>query len=79
MTTMTQLALFDATPTQTDPYAFDPDEIGGAIRPFVRFCKDRLGAKEGEIHLAIIIEDAWKTGRHHPYLKAWDSRTRSAS
>lgn len=74
---MSQLPLFDDAPSApalpADPYAIDHEQIGGAIRPFVRFCKERLSAPEGEISLSLIIENAWKAGRHHPYLKAWDA------
>ena len=71
------LALFSsaaATPAPSeDSYAIDHSLIGGALRPFVRFCKERLQAPEGEISLSLILENAWKNGRHHPYLKAWDT------
>ncbi|QQB32787.1 hypothetical protein I6I07_19265 [Achromobacter deleyi] len=74
---MSQLALFHpsaATPDlPADPYAFDHNLVGGALRPFVRFCKERLLAPEGEISLSLILENAWKNGRDHPYLKAWDT------
>lgn len=49
------------------------DGIGGAIEPFIQFCRERLGAQEGEISLSLIIEEAWKKGRNHPYLKAFDA------
>ncbi|MGV0023342.1 hypothetical protein, partial [Bordetella avium] len=65
-----------APTTHSNPYAFDPNEIGGAIRPFIRFCRERLSAREGEIGLALIIEESWKKGRNHPYLKAWDTFNR---
>lgn len=74
---MNQLGLFEAAPPPSakaaDPYAIDHGQVGGALRPFVRFCKERLGAHEGEIHLSLIPEEAWKRGRHHPYIKAWDA------
>ncbi|WBM39999.1 hypothetical protein [Alcaligenes faecalis] len=49
------------------------DEIGGAIESFIQFCRERLNAQEGEISLSLIIEEAWKKGRNHPYLKAFDA------
>ncbi|MCR4158778.1 hypothetical protein NUK34_07925 [Kerstersia gyiorum] len=73
---MTQLGLFDVSSTPAlqpvDPYAIDHDQIGGAIRPFIRFCKERLDAPEGELSLSLVIQSAWKN-RSHPYLKAWDA------
>lgn len=77
---MSQLGLFEAVPAAPgNPYAFDPNEIGGAIRPFIRFCRERLRAREGEISLALVIEEAWKKGRDHPYLTAWDAFNRKAT
>lgn len=80
---MSQLGLFEAAPAApvlpADPYAIDYSQVGGALRPFIRFCKDRLGAHEGEIHLSLILEEAWKRGRHHPYIKAWDAYQGAAS
>lgn len=75
-----QLGLFEAAPvTPSNTYAFDPNEIGGAILPFIRFCRERLNAKEDEISLSLIIEESWKMGRDHHYLKAWDALNRSAA
>lgn len=77
---MSQLGLFEAAPTApSNPYAIDPNEIGGAISPFIRFCRERLSAPEGEISLSLIIEEAWKKGRNHPYLTAWDAFNRKAA
>jgi hypothetical protein len=76
---MSQLPLFDPTQANSgDPYAVS-DEIGGALAPFVRFCKEQLGATEGEISLSLLLENTWKTGKHHPYLKAWDAYQRKAA
>lgn len=73
-----QLNLFGnvARNPKSPPYAAR-DEIGGAIEPFIRFCRERLGAQDGEISLSLIIEDAWKKGRSHPYLKAFDAYQKS--
>lgn len=69
-----QLDLFGSFAEQpkVNPYTVR-NEIGGAIEPFIRFCSEKLGAREGEISLSLIIEGAWKKGRNHPYLKAFDA------
>ncbi|AZR94498.1 hypothetical protein BBB39_12475 [Bordetella trematum] len=77
---MRPLGLFETTlATPSAPYAIDPNEIGGAIRPFIRFCRERLSAPEGAISLALIIEESWKRGRNHPYLTAWDAFNRETA
>ncbi|MEL5887591.1 hypothetical protein [Listeria monocytogenes] len=77
---MNQLGLFEAAPaTPSNPYAFHPNEIGGAILPFIRSCREQLNAQEGEISLSLIIDETWKKGRNHPYLKAWDTFNRKAA
>lgn len=77
---MNQLGLFETTSSKpSNPYAFDPNSIGGAISPFIRFCQKELNAQDDEISLAIIIEEAWKKGRNHPYLLAWDTFNRKAA
>lgn len=69
-----QLNLFENVAIKPKSIPYSPrDEIGGAIEPFIRFCRERLGAQEGEINLSLIIEEAWKKGRNHPYLKAFDA------
>lgn len=75
-----QLTLFEnsAESPKSTPYAVN-DEIGGSIQPFIRFCRDRLDSQEGEISLSLIIEEAWKKGRNHPYLKAFDAYQESRS
>lgn len=73
-----QLNLFGNTAKKPRSVAYAVrDEIGGAIEPFIRFCRDRLGSQEGEISLSLIIEEAWKKGRNHPYLKAFDAHQKS--
>lgn len=77
---MNQLGLFEvAPPPPSNPYAFDSNQIGAAIRPFVRFCREQLSAKEGDGTLATLIEESWKSGRHHPYIKAWDAHNGRAA